>query len=275
MSSDVNGPIQTRTWDFGDGTPSVEGNVVQHLYEGGGAYTVGLEVADSQGLTGSTTNLVTVTAPAESTISFVGETSRSGNLVTHTASVPAGVEPGDALLMFFSGGTSPSAVGAPTGVGGWTEVDALTDSHGTTRLWRKVAAAGDEGGQVRITMSAQTKGNLTIVAYRGTSAVDPIAAIGKTAGGYSATRTTPTIDLTQTSWVVSYWMHRDSSSTSLSVPPSVTARSTGTQTGGGRVTTLLADSGADVPTGPYGGLAATAQAASSYGTAWTIELAPA
>jgi hypothetical protein len=52
-------------------------------------------------------------------------------------------------------------------------------------------------------------------------------------------------------------------------------RSTGTQTGGGRVTTLLADSDASVPAGTYGGLTATAQSASSFGTTWTIILDPA
>jgi PKD repeat protein len=275
-STDVNGDIVSRTWNFGDGSPAAEGTVVEHTYAAAADYTVTLVVADSGTLTDDESKVVSVTAPVASNISFVGQSSVSGNVTTHSANVPSGVQTGDALLMFFSGGTTPTTVGTPAGVTGWTALDQLTNASGTTRVWRKVAAAGDAGAQVSITMSALTKGNLMIVAYRGTSAVDPIANFARAAAtNTSATRITPTVTVAgSTSWVVSYWMHRDSSSTSLSVPAGVTSRSTGTQTGGGRVTTLLADSDAAVPAGPYGGLAATAQAASSFGTTWTIVLAP-
>jgi hypothetical protein len=276
-STDANGNIVTRTWNFGDGSDPVEGTVVPHTFAAAGDFIVTLVVADSGTLSDDESKTVSVTAPPVSNITFVGQTSVSGNITTHTANVPAGVQAGDALLMFFSGGTSPTTVGTPTGVTGWTAVDSLTNASGTTRVWRKVAAAGDAGSQVSITMSALTKGNLMIVAYRGTSAVNPIANFARTAAtNSSATRTTPTVTVAgSTSWVVSYWMHRDSSSTSLSVPAGVTSRATGTQTGGGRVTTLLADSAAAVAAGSYGGLAATAQASSTFGTTWTIVLAPA
>jgi hypothetical protein len=56
-------------------------------------------------------------------------------------------------------------------------------------------------------------------------------------------------------------------------PPGVTVRASGTQSGSGRVTGLLVDSGA-APIGPYSAGSATAAASSSFATMWTIVLAP-
>jgi hypothetical protein len=71
-------------------------------------------------------------------------------------------------------------------------------------------------------------------------------------------------------------MHRDGVTAALTPPAGVTARAAGgLPSGGGRVATLLADSGGPVPAGNYGGLTATASAASTIGTSWTIILAPA
>ena len=124
--------------------------------------------------------------------------------------------------------------------------------------------------------SALSKGNIIIAAYRGTSATNPVASFSRQLiTSNSATRTTPMATLGVTTWALSYWMHRDGTTTALTPPAGVASRSNGTQTGGGRVTTLLADSGASVNPGPYGGLTATAAAASSVATTWTIVLAPA
>jgi hypothetical protein len=70
-------------------------------------------------------------------------------------------------------------------------------------------------------------------------------------------------------------MHRDSDTTALTAPSGVNVRTSAGQTGGGRVSVLLADSGAAVPAPTYGGKTATAAAPSSLATAWTIVLAPA
>lgn len=77
------------------------------------------------------------------------------------------------------------------------------------------------------------------------------------------------------SWAVSYWLHGDSTSTALTPPSGVAVRSNTSQTGGGRVTGLLADSASSVPTGSYGGLTATGAAASTTTTTWTFVLPPA
>jgi hypothetical protein len=127
-----------------------------------------------------------------------------------------------------------------------------------------------------VTASSRSKGNLTVIAYRGTSTANPIAGFARSLlTNNSAYRTTPTTTVAAPTAVVSYWMHRDNKTTSLTVPAGVTSRSTGTESGNNHVTVLVADSGADVPAGPYGGLTSRAMAASTLGTAWTIVLAPA
>jgi PKD repeat protein len=54
--------IVSRRWDFGDGTPALEGNNPNpvHAYTAAGTYTVRLTVTDAAGLTGTTTLPVTV-----------------------------------------------------------------------------------------------------------------------------------------------------------------------------------------------------------------------
>ena len=166
---------------------------------------------------------------------------------------------------------------APTGVTGWVQIDALTNTNGATRVWRKVATATDAGAQVRIVLST--------AARRRTSPSSPIEGLrplrrwprsaARLITTNSANRTTPIANVGVSSVVVSYWMHRDSTTTALTPPAGVTVRATGTQTGSSHVTVLTADSGSSVPVGPYGGLTARAAASSTLGTAWTIVLAPA
>ena len=48
-SSDVDGLVSGWTWDFGDGTTSVDGPVTSHAYATAGTYTITLTVADDDG----------------------------------------------------------------------------------------------------------------------------------------------------------------------------------------------------------------------------------
>jgi len=59
QSTDTDGTIVTRAWDFGDGTTSAETNPT-HTYVRAGTYTVTLTVTDDDGATASTTRVVTV-----------------------------------------------------------------------------------------------------------------------------------------------------------------------------------------------------------------------
>jgi PKD repeat protein len=276
-STDADGGIQSYAWDFGDGTTANTGSVktASHTYAAAGTYQVRVTVTDDRGATDAVARSVTV-APAAETISFVGAANASANAVNHTVAVPAGVAPGDGLLLFLSENTH-AAIGDPTGVAGWQPLDTLDGGNGTTRVWRKVAGPGDAGSSVRVALGAQSKASLMVAAYRGTRGTDPVAAYARaTDTASSATRVTPAAPVTQAqAWAVSYWMHGDSATTALTPPANVTARAAGGNTGGGRVTTLLADSAAAVPTGTYGGLVATAAAASTTTTTWTVILAPA
>jgi PKD repeat protein len=266
-SSTDAGPL-TYAWAFGDAATAT-GVTASHTYAAG-TYTVQLTVTDGSGAQSSSQQSVTVTAPVVPPITFVGQASTSGQLTTHVANIPSTVVPGDGLLLFFSSATN-TTVKAPVG---WIQLDALTNTNGSTRVWRRVAVAGDAGAQVRIVLGALSKGAMTIVAYHGTSAVNPVASFARTLiTTSSANRTTPIATVASPSTVVSYWVHKDSSTTALTAPAGVTVRAAGTEVGGGRVTVLTADSGTGVPAGPYGGLTARAAATGPFATTWTIVLA--
>lgn len=63
-STDVDGTIGTRTWDFGDGTTSTEVNPT-HSYATAGTYTVTLTVTDDDGASDSASQAVTVTSTSD------------------------------------------------------------------------------------------------------------------------------------------------------------------------------------------------------------------
>ncbi|MGE3590433.1 MAG: PKD domain-containing protein, partial [Ilumatobacteraceae bacterium] len=175
-STDGNGPIQTFAWDFGDGTIG-SGATVTHHYDAADTYDVILTVTDAYpGAPASDTagDTVTVTEPVAATVEHVASATGSANATTHTVTIPASVQPGDGLLLFFTDASNVT-VNAPTNVTGWTQVDRVSNNTASTTLWRKVAAAGDAGRQIRVTVSALSKGSLTVMAYRGTSSTNPVA----------------------------------------------------------------------------------------------------
>ena len=270
-SSDSDGSIVARAWDFGDGT-SATGVTATHAYGAPGTYAVRLTVFDDDGATAVADRTVTV-ADVTSGIEFVGGATRSSTGSTVTVTTP-GVVAGDALVLFVSAG-SPVTMGEPAGVGGWVPLDSVGDSRGVTRAWWKVATAADGGAGVTVTMSGAAKASIGVVAYGGTSPTAPIATFARTLhSDTSAVRTTPQVAVSGGEWVTSYWMHRDSSSTSLAAPGGVATRIVDTQSGGGHPTVLIADSAGPVPGGQAGGLSAAAQANSSFGTSWTLVLRP-
>ena len=99
-STDADGTIASRSWDFGDGGTSTATNP-SHTYATAGTYTVTLTVTDNAGASSSTTRSVTVTSggtgdpdPATPTltsgVTATGTNAAAGGWVYYKIQVPAG-----------------------------------------------------------------------------------------------------------------------------------------------------------------------------------------
>jgi serine protease len=85
-STDSDGSIASRSWDFGDGSTSTLANP-SHTYASAGTYTVQLTATDNGGLAGSTSKPVTVTAGAPGvTLSVDDAVLDEGNVGSSTMS---------------------------------------------------------------------------------------------------------------------------------------------------------------------------------------------
>jgi PKD repeat protein len=278
-STDLEAPIASYSWDFGDGTTPLSGTEASssHTYLEAGTYTVTLTVTDAAGATASAAQEVAVEVPPPvvDVITYVGQATANADSTTHSVTIPADVQAGDGLVLVFTE-ASLVTVPEPTGVTGWQALQTVDGGAARSQVWRKVAGAADAGAVARLTLSSKVKANLVVAAYRGTDATDPVLAFGAAGTATtSATRVTPVVSVPRTgTWAVSYWAHRDSTTTTLTPPDGVTVRSNSAYTGGGHITGLLADSAGLVPKRDYGGLTAVAPVASSGATTWTIVLNP-
>ena len=92
-STDSDGTIASRSWDFGNGVSSTSTNP-SHTYAAAGTYTVTLTVTDNAGATNTKTASVTVTAPVANVltngVAVTGITLASSATRTWTMVVPAG-----------------------------------------------------------------------------------------------------------------------------------------------------------------------------------------
>ena len=217
----------------------------------------------------------TIPPPPTNAISFVGGATANASATAHTVTMPASVRAGDSLLLLLAT-NNLATVSAPTGVTGWSQVAALASGSARSVVWQKVAVAADAGKVVRVALSASTKANLAVVVHRGTSLTAPVAAFARVAAPSGTVHSTPVVAVPQAgTWAVSYWTHRDSTTTSLIPPGGVQVRSNSTQTGASRITAMVADSGAAVTTSSYGGLVASGAATTWNSHVWTVILAPA
>ena len=86
-------PVASHSWDFGDGSPSVNGRAAAHTYAAAGTYTVTLEVTDTNSVSATDTLTVRAIAPPPP--------GRMTSMVTESPT-----QPGKSLNGRFSGATS-------------------------------------------------------------------------------------------------------------------------------------------------------------------------
>jgi PKD repeat protein len=270
-SADPDGSVVSYAWTFGDGATAT-GATPQHAYAAAGTYSVTLTVTDDRGGTDTATQQVKV-APNVTNIDFVGTDVYNANTKSATVTVPPAVQAGDGLLLTLTVNDATFTVTPPAG---WQQVGTQTNGTAVSTVWQRVAATGDAGTPVSVGISDFAKANLRVLVYRGTSRSAPVETATKAADPANTTsHTSPTATVTAArSWVVSYWSDKSSTTGAWTAPSGLTSRGVSLGTGGGRVTSLVADSNGTVPTGSYGGLTATTDAASRSLT-WTIVLAPA
>ncbi|HEV7657845.1 MAG TPA: phytase [Mycobacteriales bacterium] len=266
-SSDAEGAIASYHWDFGDGSTG-SGVRPAHAYGAAGTYQVTLTVTDSAGATGAVTHPV-VAGSVAGAIAFRGEASTVVNGTAPGVTVPAAVQAGDGLLLYATLNITTTTVTAPAG---WTQVANFVTASARTLVWKKAAAPGDAGSRVALGLSATTKVALQLAAYGGTAANPVVATRSDTANTLG--HPTPVVTVPAGGWVVSYWADKSATTTAWTAPAGVTVRAEPLGTGGGRITSLLADSGGAVPAGTAGGLTATTDAPSRAASV-TIALAPA
>ncbi|MEP7089801.1 MAG: PKD domain-containing protein [Nocardioidaceae bacterium] len=268
--SDPDGDPITYDWDFGDGSAHATTANASHTYASPGTRTAVLTVADDHGHNGTDSVTVSPTTTTGPGITAVAATSTNGNRTTHAVTVPGGVQAGDTLLTFFTANSTSSTY---TGPAGWTLVESQDGNGIVVRAWTKVATAGDLGSSVRVTSSAYAKSDLTVAAYRGTAAGPTLVSASSVDNTAGAAHVSPAVTASgSSSWVVTYWADKSSSTTAWASPAGQSPRTQSFGTSSGHVSALLADSGGPVPAGPAGGLTATANSASSRGASVSIVL---
>ncbi|WP_051548773.1 PKD domain-containing protein [Nocardioides sp. URHA0032] len=270
-SSDVDGTVTDYAWDFGDGTTGTS-STADHRYAVPGTYTITLVVTDDQHATDDASSRQdVVAAPEASTVSYVGGAVTQGNTTTPNVTTPAATAAGDRLVVVLSLNASNRVLAAPTGVTDWTVLGTTTSGSMQTRVYTKIATAGDAAKKVTVGLDLAAKYTMTVADYSGVRPGALVHAdLAETVN--RASHTTPTVDAPAGSWVLSYWADKSAATTGFILPAGVTPRNAGCGTSSGHICSTFADSGGAVPTGSYGGLTATADTANATATTWSIVL---
>ncbi|KAA0069305.1 pre-peptidase C-terminal domain-containing protein [Rhodanobacter sp. T12-5] len=107
-STDSDGSIASRSWNFGDGSTSTATNP-SHTYAAAGTYSVSLTVTDNDGATNTKTQSVTVTAAGggggnvlQNGVALTGQSGATNAQLFYTVVIPAGASN---LVISESGGT--------------------------------------------------------------------------------------------------------------------------------------------------------------------------
>jgi PKD repeat protein len=274
LSADADGSVVRYAWDFGDGSTSTVTNP-SHTFATAGSYNVRLTVTDNQAVTDVETTATTVeeAPPIESPVDFVGSAASTANNNRPAVTIPAGVAPGDRLLLVLSYNNLSRTVATPTGVTGWTRLDDVTAGTMGSVAFTKVAEAGDAGRSVTVPLSGNAKYTLTAAAYTGSAQTVGVAFARASDLSTATTHTTPAVTAPEGSWLVSYWADKSGSTTAWTTA-SATARRAACGADGGHICSLLADSGEGLPPGGQGNVAASVNAPSATAIMWSFVVAP-
>jgi heat shock protein HslJ len=163
-------PIQSYTWDFGDGVTAAasSGSEATHLYNSGGTYQATVIVADANGLTSSATTQITINARLDTTVWSIPRGSQNSSVV------PA---PGSAITLQFLNGQLTGFAGCNSYTGSYTAVDngdgtyAVSGSNiSTSRLTCPPEVMAAENAYLQAlaqVVTAQVQGNLLVLTYPG------------------------------------------------------------------------------------------------------------
>ncbi|HET7399415.1 MAG TPA: alkaline phosphatase family protein [Intrasporangium sp.] len=213
-----------------------------------------------------------VSPAAAEPVAFVSaDHSDPGAQLQKTVTVPANAVAGQTLLLAFTHRTAVAWTG-PGGVTGWREARSATTDFGlTSTVWTKTVADGDAGATVSFDAPDYAKGMLTLALYSGVDPGPGVDIAYAVDAAETTVHTTPVLSGRAGALTVSYWVDRGVGTTSWALASGGTVRDVALGTGGGRYSSLLADSpSAD---GPVGGLTAETPAPSQ-AVSWTVVLRP-
>ncbi len=264
-----NNPL-TYAWNFGDTTTGT-GVTSSHTYATAGDKTVTLTVSDGTS-SPQTTRTATPSSASAATLSFVAASSSSGNRTGHVVKLPA-VQAGDTMVLFLTTNSLSGTLGSPAG---WTLLQSKDGSSTRGRAWTKVATAADANANVTVTSSSTIKDAMSVAAYRSTGGSASVTASSSTAGTTSGTSfVSPSVAVAQAnSWLVNSWSEKSSTTQTWTKPATSTTRANPAGTGGGKVSSLLADSGSAVPTGTATGRTATTSATAGGSQLFSVVVSP-
>ena len=210
---------------------------------------------------------------ADGTLSYVASGSTAANQASHTVQIPSSVQAGDSLLLFLTTNDSTITVNTPSG---WTVVESVDGNGIRGRAWTRTATTGIVGTNVTVTASAAVKAVLSLAAYRSSIGSPTISASASSVVNTSASsHTTPSVNVAgANSWLVNYWGEKSSVTTTWTLPDNTTSRTTAAATGSGKVSAVVGDSNAAVPTGTAAGRTATTSAAVSRAVMFSVVVQP-